>query len=513
MIHDDFKPANDTLYLSEEITLGAQVTPADATYDKVDWRTQSINNGLVYTYPTEGPNARRTIKVSGQHTGQVKFTAYAGGVSSAPYTITIKELEAEITNLPAGNKMTVGQTHQLGKIAGPSDAKVHWNVANDNIATIDQTGKITALAPGSTAVWIEVSKFEVIETATFTLTVVNPPVSNVTINNKTLHAVKSSTTINYTATVSPSNADNKAVIWSSSNESVAIIDKNSGHLTAVGAGTTIIKATSVSNSKKSDSFTLTVEPKYFSERDYEIMSTEDKALMSVLQLIYAKFENIGGDSSRKRQDAALMEMQKIRNKPEYSNKYSYCIANELPTYNNIKTTKFEILELKTITKEEIQFMHNRDSVIIGLMALIPKVGPALSLLMEALRQEEQTGQIDLLGLSFDALLNVLNFKKFHLGDIISAAGTVSDILSTEGKETYVDYDGFRLAEGDTVIQMNMTYNLGCERYVFHFVVRNNIPIATFEYGPQRLDVPVEGHFDHGIENTKQEWRDEGYVED
>ena len=83
--------------------------------------------------------------------------------------------------------MTVGQTHQLGKIVGPSDAKVHWNVANDNIATIDQNGKITALAPGSTAVWIEVSKFEVTETATFTLTVTenynNPKICELVINN------------------------------------------------------------------------------------------------------------------------------------------------------------------------------------------------------------------------------------------------------------------------------------------------------------------------------------------
>ena len=512
MIHDDFKPANDTLYLSEEITLGAQVTPADATYDKVDWRTQSINNGLVYTYPTEGPNARRTIKVSGQHTGQVKFTAYAGGVSSAPYTITIKELEAEITNLPAGNKMTVGQTHQLGKIVGPSDAKVHWNVANDNIATIDQTGKITALAPGSTAVWIEVSKFEVIETATFTLTVVNPPVSNVTINNKTLHAVKSSTTINYTATVSPSNADNKAVIWSSSNESVAIIDKNSGHLTAVGAGTTIIKATSVSNSKKSDSFTLTVEPKYFSERDYEIMSTEDKALMSVLQLIYAKYAEIGDYKSRLRQDGIIQEMQRIRSKPEYKNKYSYCVDTLLPVYT-LKTTKIQIVELKTITKEEIAFMHNRDSIIIALTSLIPTYGIFISPLMEALRQEEQKGEIDFWGISKDVIQDILLKDEQYLGYLLTAITTGEQLLSTEGKETYVDEYGYRLAAGDTIITLNVDYDLGRERHNFHFVVRNDVAIPVFDYGPTRFDKPIQGHSDSSWKSRMQEWEAEGYVAD
>ena len=290
VIHDDFKPENDTIYLSEEITLGAQVTPADATYDKVDWRTQSINNGLVYTYPTEGPNARRTIKVSGQHTGQVKFTAYAGGVSSAPYTITIKELEAEITNLPAGNKMTVGQTHQLGKIVEPSDAKVRWDVVNDNVASIDQTGKITALSPGSTVIWIEVSKFEVTETAAFTLTVE----SGVTINNLPSNkSMKIGQTHVVSASVSPSTL-NQSVKWSSSKQDVAKIDENTGLITALKPGTTVIRATSVFSSKNYGEFTLTIIGNHFFNNSYisdlkqEFINLcgNKKEDDSVLQIIY-----------------------------------------------------------------------------------------------------------------------------------------------------------------------------------------------------------------------------------
>ena len=154
--------------------------------------------------------------------------------------------------------MTVGQTHQLGKIVGPSDAKVHWNVANYNIATIDQTGKITALAPGSTAVWIEVSKFEVTETATFTLTVVNPPASGVTITNKNQNTITVDDVRTYSATVTPSNADNKAVKWISTKDYVASINPNTGKLTALSPGTTIIRAVSVGNPAKYDEFTLTV---------------------------------------------------------------------------------------------------------------------------------------------------------------------------------------------------------------------------------------------------------------
>ncbi len=279
VIHDDFKPENDTIYLSEEITLGAQVTPADATYDKVDWSTQSINGGLVYTYPTYGTNARRTIKVSGQHTGQVKFTAYAGGVSSAPYTITIKELEAEITNLPAGNKMTVGQTHQLGKIVGPSDAKVHWNVANDNIATIDQNGKITALAPGSTAVWIEVSKFEVTETAAFTLTVESLNITNRPANNTLI--------VGQTHTVSK-NPSNASITWKSSEPNIATIDQN-GKITAKLAGTTKISAISGNKSVSFDlnvTRTITGDDVYITDQTTKDSIILYKNLVDAVELAY-----------------------------------------------------------------------------------------------------------------------------------------------------------------------------------------------------------------------------------
>ena len=147
--------------------------------------------------------------------------------------------------------MTVGQTHQLGKIVGPSDAKVHWNVANDNIATIDQNGKITALAPGSTAVWIEVSKFEVTETATFTLTIEPFAITNIPENHTLM--------VNQTHKLSLS-IPNSAT-WFSSNPDVIEFIGN-GELIAKKAGKSEIKATV---NRQSYKITITVidGPQFF----------------------------------------------------------------------------------------------------------------------------------------------------------------------------------------------------------------------------------------------------------
>lgn len=49
-------------------------------------------------------------------------------------------------------------------------------------------------------------------------------------------------TAKLTATVTPANADNAKVSWTSSDETVAIVDKN-GNVTAVGAGTATVTVT------------------------------------------------------------------------------------------------------------------------------------------------------------------------------------------------------------------------------------------------------------------------------
>ena len=66
-------------------------------------------------------------------------------------------------------------------------------------------------------------------------------------------------TAKLTAKVEPTNATNPAVTWSSNNESVATVGTD-GTVTAVSAGTAIIKATAQDGSGISGSLTVTVQP-------------------------------------------------------------------------------------------------------------------------------------------------------------------------------------------------------------------------------------------------------------
>ncbi|WP_454940865.1 S-layer homology domain-containing protein [Evtepia sp.] len=96
----------------------------------------------------------------------------------------------------------------------------------------------------------------------FTLTIeaaANVPVDSVSLDKTSLTLTEGGTET-LTATITPDNATNKAVMWSSDNESVAtVVD---GIVTAVAPGTATITATAADGSGKTAACTVTVERPY-----------------------------------------------------------------------------------------------------------------------------------------------------------------------------------------------------------------------------------------------------------
>ena len=104
---------------------------------------------------------------------------------------------------------------------------------------------------------IATAKSDIKKTATCTVTVgpASATVTGVTIkaSNNMLAIGK---TLKLSTDISPKAALNKSVVWSSSDESVATVDKN-GTVKALKVGTAIISATSVDGGKKSNEFAIT----------------------------------------------------------------------------------------------------------------------------------------------------------------------------------------------------------------------------------------------------------------
>lgn len=130
-----------------------------------------------------------------------------------------------------------GGQYQLSAIIMPSNSSktLKWSSSNNNVASVND-GVVTGIAPGTatvTCVTTDGSK----KSASCTV-VVKQGVTGITLN-KTNVTLGVGNSAQLTASVHPSNASNKSVSWSSSNNGVASVD-NSGRVTGNGVGTATI---------------------------------------------------------------------------------------------------------------------------------------------------------------------------------------------------------------------------------------------------------------------------------
>ena len=134
-----------------------------------------------------------------------------------------------------------GETLQLTATVSPEDAtdkSVSWSSSDENVATVDADGLVTAVAAGDVTITATTSGNQ---SADIKLTV------TVATTGVTIKAEGDATTIyegqtlQLTATVSPDDATDKTVTWSSSDEAVATVNAD-GLVSAVATGETSITA-------------------------------------------------------------------------------------------------------------------------------------------------------------------------------------------------------------------------------------------------------------------------------
>jgi len=141
--------------------------------------------------------------------------------------------------------LSVGETAKLTATVQPENASnkaLGWTSSNDGIATVDKNGLVTAVAVGK--VTITVTAGEMSASCRITVKEALPAVVDVTgisISDIDI-TLEYGQTRALTATLTPANATDKTVIWSSSDNTIASVDSD-GLVTALGSGTATITAT------------------------------------------------------------------------------------------------------------------------------------------------------------------------------------------------------------------------------------------------------------------------------
>ena len=185
--------------------------------------------------------------------------------------------------------------------ADATDVKLAYESSDESVATVDETGKVTAVANGEctittyvvadakdadaselSAVAVEAADSEETDDSVATMpedlavmdsafgvvpenlkaetkVTVTTNVEGITLD-KTEGVLTVGNTVTVTATVTPDTATNASVTWSSSDEAIATVDSE-GKITAVAPGTATITAVSDSNPDANATYAVTVKAK------------------------------------------------------------------------------------------------------------------------------------------------------------------------------------------------------------------------------------------------------------
>lgn len=205
---------------------GLSVSPGTMSFSGTVLTVTDINSSTVQLSRLAGINVSFSSIVV-----YYDYTAVTG--------VTLSQTEASM--------IVGGETLTLTPTFTPSEASIKtvtWTTSDASVATV-ANGVVTAVGAGTATITAIATNgtddTSDDKTATCTVTVSYVNVSGVTLSQTAAAMTVGDAALTLSATVAPSNASNKTVTWTTSDESVATVAD--GVVTAVGAGTATITAT------------------------------------------------------------------------------------------------------------------------------------------------------------------------------------------------------------------------------------------------------------------------------
>ena len=222
---------NISIQSSETFKLEATISPENTTYKNIIWLSTDTSVATV------DENGLVTAKLGG--TAIIKAITNNGLTATCEVTVT--EILSESVTLNETNlSIKVGETFKLEANVLPENTtnkKVDWRSVNPEIATVDETGKVTGIKEGTTTVLTTTSGGQV---AGCLVHVTNIIANSISLD-KTSITIANGKSFQLKATILPANTTNKLILWNSTNKDVITVDTN-GLATAKGPGTATIVA-------------------------------------------------------------------------------------------------------------------------------------------------------------------------------------------------------------------------------------------------------------------------------
>ena len=261
-------PSDDRMVVGTTFVFKAEVKPDDADDKTVVWVSSDSDVLRINESGVAVAMAAGEVTVSASCGGKTDVRT----ITVDPATVHVESVQ--ITSVPEGNEMTAGESFRFEALVRPADAAdktVVWTSSDKEVLTIAEDGLATAVSAGEATVTVTTNDGAKTDECKIK---VNPSV--VSVESVKIIAYPSSYQMNvgdtftFEATVSPADADNKALKWSSSDSDVISIDA-SGNAKALAAGTADITVTS-EDGGKTDKVAITVKVPHVAVTSVELVN-------------------------------------------------------------------------------------------------------------------------------------------------------------------------------------------------------------------------------------------------
>ncbi len=273
-------PGASIINVGESSTLEAVIYPSNATYKTLTWTSSDTSVARVDAFG----------KVTGVAVGVADITATAHNGVSATSRVSVVPIEVTSIELSASQlNLAVGKSASLRADVKPqnaTDKTLSWSSSNEDVATVNEAGKVTAVGVGSAVITVRTSN----GVSAFCNVAVDIPVTSLTIDHEAMGLnedkaqLKATEQLKIQVIINPEDATDKTLTFASTDPTKASVSAD-GTVTANSVGTAIITVEAASGVKTifniqviptlADSVTLNVE-------EEELQVGEELAIVAVI---------------------------------------------------------------------------------------------------------------------------------------------------------------------------------------------------------------------------------------
>ena len=238
---------NLTLRVGQTAAINLTIDPAPEYDPNLQWKLD--DGGDEYVTMTLNPDNSLTASFTGLSVGETIYTISLPNngetVLAGNIKVIAKDPIASITLTPSPLSMPLNsEPVQITTTVAPANASIQtlvWSTSDEKIATVTDDGKVSPVALGECDITATSTDGSGIS-ATCHVTVTPVVPTSITIDGANIHTLKTTGTLQLTASVTPDDTTYPDFTWSSLQPELATVSET-GLVTAIAAGTVTIKAT------------------------------------------------------------------------------------------------------------------------------------------------------------------------------------------------------------------------------------------------------------------------------